>query len=216
VPERNQEEPMKHSLAGLTAVVLAATPVMAQERPAFAPTRDVTVDYTIDSKAAAGQPRTMQMSIAAGGTRMRIEMQGAPGYMIMDRANNRMIMVMEQQHAYREIPTDPARANTFLLNDKMGFARKGTDTVADQTCTVWEVRRDKGTGSACITDDGVLLRGDSDMGQGSSHMVATKVSYGTLADSVFQPPPDYQKMQMPAMPPGMGRPGMQAPGTPRP
>jgi len=210
---------MKHALAGLTAVVLAATPAVAQERPAFAPTRDVTVDYAIDNKSApAGQPRTMKMSIAAGGTRMRIEAQGAPGYMIMDRANNRMIMVMVQQHAYREIPTDPTRANTFLLNDKMGFTRKGTDTVAGQACTVWEVRRDKGTGTACITDDGVLLRGDSDTGQGTSHITATKVSYETLADSVFQPPPGYQKMEMPAMPPGTGRPGMQgpAPGTPRP
>ena len=43
---------------------------------------------------------------------------------------------------------------------------------------------------------------------GHALMTATSVSYAPLADSVFQPPAGYQKMQMPAMPPGAGRPGM--------
>jgi hypothetical protein len=210
---------MKHALAGLTAALLAATPVMAQEHPAMAPTRDVTIDYSLDNKAAGNQPRTMKMQVTAGGTRMRIEAQGAPGYMIVDRAAGRTIMVMTQQHAYADLPTSAAMANSFQLNDKMGFTRQGTDTVAGQRCTVWTVRRENGAGVACISDDGVLLRGDSDTGRGPSHMVATKVTYGTLADSVFQPPAGYKKMDMPAMPPGAARPGAApgaAPGAPHP
>jgi Domain of unknown function (DUF4412) len=203
---------MMHALAGLTVALLAATPVMAQEHPTLAPTRDVTIDYRLESKAAGNQPRTMKIQITAGGTRMRVEAQPAPGYMIMDRTAGRTIMVMTQQHTYADVPTSPAMANTFQLTDKMGFTRQGTDTVAGQRCTVWTVRRENGAGVACITDDGVLLRGDSDTGGGPSHIVATKVTYGTLADSVFQAPPDYKKMDVPA---GAGRPGM-APGVPHP
>src|SRR5271168_23821 len=63
-----REEWMKHVLVGLAAVVLAASPAAAQERPMFAPSRDVTIDYTIDAKGAApNQPRTVQMEISAGG-----------------------------------------------------------------------------------------------------------------------------------------------------
>jgi len=202
---------MKQVLVGLAAVVLAASPVLAQERPMFAPSRDVTIDYTIDSKAAGPkQPKSIKMSIAAGGTRMRIEGQGTPGYMIMDRASGRTVMVLEQQHAYTDMPTSPAMANMFVFNDKMGFVRKGNSTVAGLSCTVWDVHRDNGSGTACITDDGLLLRGDS--ADGNSHMIATKVSVGSLPDSVFQPPPGYRKMDVPAM---AGRPGMQ-PGAPKP
>jgi hypothetical protein len=204
---------MKHALAGLTAAALAASPVLAQERPVFAPTRDVTIDYTMEGKSAApNQPRTMKMSITAGGTRMRIEAQGAPGYMIMDRTAGRTVMVMDQQHAYAEMPTNPAVANTFTYTDKMGFTRQGTDTVAGQACTVWTVKRENGSGVACITAEGLLLRGDSDTGTGVSHIVATKVTFEALADSVFQPPTGYKKMDMSA---GAGRPGM-APGAPHP
>jgi len=102
----------------------------------------------------------------------------------------------------------------FVFSDKMGFARKGTATVVGIPCTNWEVHRDNGSGTACITDDGLLLRGDS--ADGNSHMIATKVSFGSLPDSVFQPPPGYRKMDMPA---GAARPGMQPgmqPGAPKP
>ena len=206
---------MKHALAGLAVVVLAAAPAVAQERPLFAPTRDVTIDYSVDGKGpGANQPRSIKMSISAGGARMRIEGQGAPGYMIMDRAGGHTTMVMEQQHAYADMPTSPAMANMFAFSDKTGFARKGSDTVAGQSCTVWEVHRDTGTGTACITADGLLLRGDS--ADGNSHLIATKISYGSLPDSVFQPPTGYKKMDIPAMSQGAGRPGMQAPGAPHP
>jgi hypothetical protein len=193
---------MKHALAGLAAAVLAATPVVAQERPMFAPSRDVTIDYTVDSKAAApNAPRSVKMWIAQGGTRMRIDALGNPGYVIFDRVSGRTVMVLDKQHAYMEMPSSPAMANLFVLNDKMGFTRKGTDTVAGLSCTVWEVKRDNGPGTACITADGLLLRGDS--ADGNSHMIATKVSTGSLADSVFQPPAGYKKVDMPAARPGM-------------
>jgi hypothetical protein len=108
-----------------------------------------------------------------------------------------------------EMPFDPARAGPFAMRENMKFARKGTDTVAGTKCTVWEVTNDQGGGTACITDDGVLLRGESSGPNGEVLMTATAVSYAPLSSSVFQPPAGYQKMQVPAG--GGSRPVQQKP-----
>ncbi|MCW3474974.1 DUF4412 domain-containing protein [Limobrevibacterium gyesilva] len=213
---------MKASTARLAAVVLVGTSLQAaaaQDHPPFEPTRDVTVDYVTDARSRApNMPNTMRIYLAAGGKRMRMEAPGMPGYMLMDRAASRVVMVMAEQRMYTEIPLDPSRTAMLTLNDKMAFTRKGTDTVAGLRCTVWEVRKDAAHGgTACIADDGVVLRGESSEGGGApTHVTATAVSYATLPDSVFQPPADFRKLELPAgmtpgmMPPGVGRPAVPA------
>ena len=198
-----------------TAVAIAmaalAGAAVAQEHPPMAPTKDVTIEYKYVMQGNPAQARTSRTMIAAGGKQMRIEGLGPQGYMILDRADARMIMVMDQQHMYMERPLDPARAGPLVLQDNMKFSRTGNDTVAGISCTVWQVQGQHGSGSACISDDGVLLRAESAEQGGHMTMTATSVTFGPLAASLFQPPPGYQKMDMPAMPQGMGRPGMPPP-----
>ncbi len=201
---------MKSVMMAAIAATAFAGAAAAQDRPAITPTKDVTVEYSYKSTPKAGPPQQGQSKIAtaAGGKQMRIEGVGPAGYMVIDRAGGHTMMVMDAQHSYIEMPFDPARAGPFAMRENMKFARKGTDTVAGIKCTVWETQGDQGTGTACITDDGVLLRGESNGPNGHALMTATSVSYASLPDSVFQPPAGYQKMQMPALPPGAGRPGM--------
>ena len=91
-----------------------------------------------------------------------------------------------------------------MLLDNMKFTRKGTDTVAGLRCTVWGIQGQHGSGTGCITDDGVVLRADSsDGGNGRFRMTAKSVSYGRLDDKLFQPPAGYQQMQIPGTPPGV-------------
>ncbi len=190
------------------AALLCAAPglAMAQDHPIYLPTRDVTVTYSFSGTGrTAHQPGTLRIAIAAGGTRARIEPDAMPGYMILDRAHNQMMMVLAPQHMYMEMPGAMNRADEYLLNDKMRFARKGSDTVIGYRCTVWEMSSDKGTGTGCITDDGVILRGESTNKDGSTaHVTATAVAYGALSDSLFAPPAGFQRMEIPTgggMPP---------------
>jgi hypothetical protein len=186
-------------LAAFATTAFAGAAV-AQDRPAIAPTKDVTVEYSfkVTPKGAPVQQGQSKMSTAAGGTRMRIDGFVPGGYMIRDRAGGHTAMVMDTQHMVMEMPFDPARAGPFAMRENLKFARKGTDTVAGVRCTVWETQGDQGSGTACITDDGVMLRGESSGPNGQVQMTPTSVSYAPLADSVFQAPAGCQKMQVPA------------------
>jgi hypothetical protein len=202
------------TMAAAVAMAVFAGVAMAQERPLIAPTKDVTIEYTLKMPGdSTAQARTSRTSIAAGGQRMRIEGMGQPGYLIIDRNNGRTIMVAEAQHMYVEMPFDPSRAGPLLLRDSMKFVRQGAETIAGMRCTVWRIQGARGSGTACISDDGVVLRADSDGQNGHVTMTATSVSFGPLPDTLFQPPAGYQKM---TMPPGAGQPGMPQQTKPQP
>lgn len=180
----------------------AAVPAAAQDHPAMMqPSRDVVVEYHV-SGVTQGQHRsdTVRMYFADHGTKMRIEPVGQPGYSIMDRTAGRMIMVMTQQHAYMEMPYDPRRVMT-LDAEGTTFTRLGTATIAGIGCTIYDAKRQDHSGQVCLSDDGLLLRAKSDNpAQADGGMEATRVTYGPQPASLFVPPPDFQKMEMPNMP----------------
>lgn len=192
------------------AMVAVAGSAGAQQRPPTAPTRDVQVTYRASGPSQAGQAarqQDMRVAVTAGGGLMRIEgVGGAGGYVIVDRASQRMTMVMPQDRRYIEMPANDAFARGFVLNDSMTFVKKGSEKVAGLTCTVWEVTSREGAGTACVTDDGVMLRGRGNDGKGGIEAMAVK--YGPQPASLFKPPADYSKLDMPAgMPPGARPPG---------
>lgn len=204
------------------ALVLAAAPAaaaLAQERPTMLPTRDVMVTYRASGPAPARPGATgpagtrqqdMKVAIQAGGKLMRIEALGggaaAGGYVIVDREAQRMTMVVTQDRRFMELPANDAVSRGFLLNESMTFARRGLDTVAGVKCTLWEVTSQEGAGSVCVTDDGVMLRARGQDGRGA--LEATAVQYGPQPASLFRPPADFAKIEMPGGPErgGAGRP----------
>ena len=199
---------------GLLAACGAA---LAQERPPTAPTRDVLVSYRATAPAQGGRApagaHDLRVATTQGGKLMRVEGVGAGGaYVIVDRTTQRMTMVMPQDRRFMEMPANDAFARGFVLNEGMTFAKKGAETVAGLKCTVWEVTSREGAGTACVTDDGVLLRGRGNDGKGG--IEATAVKYGAQPSSLFKPPADFSKIEMPAgMPPGGQAPG-RPPGRP--
>ncbi len=193
------------------AALLMPLAAQAQDRPPMAPTKDATIDYRMES---TGAPRTMRMFLSAGGKLMRIETAGQPGYMIMDRNANRMFIVMADAHRYMERPLTPGQQTGFDLSHGQSFTRKGTETIAGMRCTVWESTGEH-AGSGCVTDDGLVLRGESGSPDGMrARLVATAVKVAPLGADTFQPPAGFTRMEMPSMPGGMP-PGAR-PGAPRP
>ncbi len=194
-------------LAALLALPVAA---VAQDRPPMSPTRDATIDYRVEG--ANGGPRTMRMFLAAGGKLMRIEMPGQPGSMIMDRNASRMMIVMADARRYLERPLSFDQQTGFDFDRGQGFTRKGTETIAGLRCTVWESTGEH-AGTGCVTDDGLVLRGESASPDGMrSRLVATAVKVAPLGADTFRPPAGFAKMEMPAGMPG-GMPPRARPGA---
>lgn len=204
-------------LFGATLAVLAASgAALAQDRPPVAPTRDVVVTYkaTAPAQAPGGAgarlpqgAQDIRVATTQGGRLLRIEGMGAGGaYVIVDRTTQRMVMVMPQDQRYVEMPANDAFARGFVLNESMTFVKRGTETVAGLKCTVWEVTSREGAGTACVTDDGVLLRGRGNDGKGG--IEATAVRYGPQPATLFRPPAEFSRLDLP---PGMGGPQ----GSPR-
>lgn len=196
---------------GLLALV--AMPAMA-DAPPLQPSRDVTVTYRVLGEVAhpANAPAVsaIRISFAAAGERLRVEPVGQPTYMLIDRSAGRMMMVLPAQRRFMDLPYDPSNDPQIAARDAR-FTRRGHATVAGIDCTEYDVRSNRGEGTACLTDDGVMLRakGVTAERQGGG-LEATEVAYGARPAAAFAPPPGFQRMEMPQL----GQP--LATGRPRP
>lgn len=172
----------------------AATPALAQERPSLAPTRDVAITYHFLSQ----RPGDLHMSIQASTGLTRVDAFRQHGYVIMDRKAQRMTMVMTDQRIYVESAVPAGQQSSPELDPTARFTRHGTDTVAGLACTVWDYTSARASGTACITDDGVLLRSRDSTGQHG--LEATEVIYAPQPDADFHPPADFTRKDVPQMP----------------
>jgi hypothetical protein len=193
----------------VAATLAAAVPARAQDQPLTRPSRDVAVEYRSNGMAqgpAAVPGSIVTMRFASNVGRIRIEGSMGHGYAILDTNAGRMTIVMTERRIYMESPADPGMVAIFQAKNG-AFRKIGTDTVADVSCTVYEATVNEHSGQLCLTGDGVLLRARGDDGDRNRQLEAVKVTYGEQPPSLFEPPSDYQKMEMPIMPGGM-RPGV--------
>ncbi len=197
---------MPHRPMLALCLLIGAAPALAQEHPPLAPTRDADVTYRV----LGPHPGTLHMRTLASSGLTRMEMPNQHGYAIMDRRNHQMTLVMTEQRMYMEMPAGAAQQQVPNLDQAGRFTRQGTDTVAGLICNVWNHTGERGTGSICITDDGVLLRASDSTGQRG--IEATEVSLAPQADADFHPPAGFTQQAVPQMPPG-GMMGMP-PGRP--
>ncbi len=194
-------------------ILAAAAPALAvaQDRPPMQPTRDVSITY----RMLGPRDFTLHMSVQASTGLTRVDNPSQQGYGIVDRRNHKMTMVMADRHAYMEMPTTAGEQRSPEFDPTARFTRHGTATVAGLSCTVWEYTSEHGSGSACFTDDGVLLRSQS--GANQRGMEATEVSYVSRPDADFRPPPDFVQQPLPTGGPAPGMPpGGRPPGAPPP
>jgi hypothetical protein len=189
-------------LAAAAAAILLATPALAQEQPPIVPTRDVSVVYRVTgaATAGAGQLPDLTMSWLASSGMLRMDIPGL-GWTVVDQRNNRAFSVMEQMRMIVDVPPGQTLPGAGLPPGAT-FRRAGTDNVAGLSCTLWDYQDREGSGRACITGDGVMLRGEGTRSGQSGGLEATRVAYGAQDPARFQRPEGYQSMQMPqgAMP----------------
>ncbi len=183
----------------LTLAGIAAGGAGQPDRPPLVPARDATIEYEVLGKP--GRP-PMPVRVRFSGGRIRAEPAGLPGYVIVDRDANRAMMVLGHEQIYFELPIDSGLARDYLPNERMTYARRGDARVAGMGCTNWEVATPEGrTASACVTADGLVLRGEGhDPRFGNGSIAAVSVRYEAQPATLFQPPAGFQRIALPSLP----------------
>ena len=168
-------------IAMSTVAVLLASPVLAQDRPAALPTRDVDVTYRTEQNGQAFEQRSR---FDAATQRMRLDLPTPGLYSIMDYRARTMAIVSDPDRGVLDMPGAAAQPGSTGA-----FSRRGTDQVAGLPCTEWEGPDSRGqTVLTCFTADGVMLR----VRQGTQVLaVATRVAFGRMDPALFAPPAGY-------------------------
>jgi hypothetical protein len=195
-------------VAALSALVLPSASVgsaWAADRPPFPPTRDVSVTYHVNAKAA-GAPETATLAFSA--ELQKLHAEGGPGAMIIDLPQQSVVVMIAAAHIAMRMPAGRAIDRILDLGTHGEAQRVGSDRVAGYRCTIWRFTGRDGSGTACVTDDGVPLRGEGSDGRGSGAFEALAVTYGAQPASLFEVPPGYKRMELPA---GLGRSSRPAP-----
>jgi hypothetical protein len=188
-------------LAGTALTLMLPAWAWAQERPPVLPTRDVAVQYRLEGghgpagQQASGEIVTVHYAVRGG--KIRVDLPAAQGYLVVDRGDRHVFMVMDGMHSYMELPFGDDIERSFAMQSSLNFTRRGAASVAGLPCTIWDVSTGKSTGTACMTADGVMLRGrgaDPHYGEGAAQAVA--VSYAPQPPSLFEVPSDYLFMDL--------------------
>ena len=195
---------MRHSVIAAALLAVACSPAFSADLPLLHPDRDVAVVYRAEGSSEGGrapQSGTIRMYWGDQGNKLRVELSGQPVVALIDFKRQRMGMLFEPGKVFFETKLDPRLVPGFVLPADANVARAGTDTVAGVGCTVWDLSGRRGTGSACITQDGVVLRAIGEAAKkGSGRLEAVSVTYAPQPESLFAAPPDFRRMD---------------PGTPR-
>ena len=186
---------MRHAIL---AAALLATPALAEERPNILPTRDVAVTYRIEGGGPSA-PSSLGMAWHAVSRSMRMDVPGM-GWMVANHDTNRAFMAMEGARMVMDLPMAEVMRQ-YGPGEGARFQREGQDRVAGLPCTVWRYEDRGRQGRACMTTDGVMLRGTAPGPDGRPATVtATEVRYAAQDPARFARPQGWAAMQMPALP----------------
>ena len=174
------------------------------DRPLSLPKADVTVTYRFDNMPYGG-PKKLRITYTKGGELVRvddfrwIEAKYPSVSTIFDRPKDRLIKVQAERRVYTESSIGSSPNPGALISADIPFSRQGTDTVAHSSCTEWKVEapgKPNDQDTACVTDDGIVLRLASKRASVAS-LIVTDIHYGTPPDDLFDPPIGFTHERLP-------------------
>jgi hypothetical protein len=184
--------------------LLALGLTAAAPLPRLVPTHDVTITYTLTPESRP--PITITAAIAAGGRLLNVTSENLPTTILVNRDTERAAILVPILRAYADVKIARYDAEQTILRNA-AFTRAGTRTIAGHRCTEWHAISPDGQATACITPDGVILRGDatSDRRGPLATILARRVTYAPLDPTLFRIPPNFQKSPIPIDPEGLGQ-----------
>jgi hypothetical protein len=174
------------------------------DRPLPLPKADVTVTYRFANMPYGG-PKKLRITYAKSGELVRVdtfrwvEAKNPSVSIIFDRLRDRLIRVQADRRVYTESNVGISPNPGALLGADIRFSRQGTDTVAHSPCTDWKVEapgKPNDQDTACVTDDGLVLRLASKRPSVAS-LMATDIHYGTPPEDLFDPPKGFTREPSP-------------------
>lgn len=191
---------MRRLLPALGLALLATTAAQSQAlapnqaRPPSFPTRDVVVTYRVLGNASPQTPREFTVAALAAEGRLRVESPSMPAWALADRRTGRTEMVMDSMRVVTPSPVRQDEAMRYLrMVETARLTGAGNSTQAGQRCTNYRFDEQGQRGIACLTADGVLLRGVNDRGEG---LEATRVEYARQDPTRFRVPEGYRRVDL--------------------
>ncbi len=187
------------SLSTALAIAMVAPAAhAAADRPQFPPARDVSATYRVTgSDADAIGPVTLDYSAALDKLRADV---GGRYEAIIDLHGKTMSLVLAEQHIAMRVPVGRDIDRLIAMPATAAVQRLGTARVAGLACTEWHVTAKDSSGTVCITEDGVPLRGQgTDAKNRSGGFEATSVTYAPQPAALFGLPPGVKEMDLSAL-----------------
>lgn len=178
----------------LCSVVFSALPVAALAAPVFLPTRDVAVTYEL--KAANRAPANYQLHYTPAGEKARVD---APAgyYALGDLRTGQAELIIPGLHALVQAPDFSALLGQIHDADGAKFTPLARGHYAGLECETYLVLDKNGSGTACLTPDGVVLHFSGHNARGSAEITALSVSYAPQPAALFMVPPGLSPLNLP-------------------
>ncbi len=171
------------SAAVAWALLVAGSPIGAEERPQLMPTRDVDITYEVTRPR---QPAIRQRVRWLASEHLERIDGSDRSVTIIDRNGNEVTLLMPRTRTYRKLAGTSRQP--MAPDQDVVLRRGGEATVAGQRCIEWSWIEDAETHTLCATADGVALRLVVD---GKTLIEARSVSYGQQSAELFKAPRDY-------------------------
>ncbi|MCC7427096.1 MAG: hypothetical protein IT557_09340 [Alphaproteobacteria bacterium] len=160
------------------------------------PARDYSVTYRMTDEEGE-----LRVSFSAARGRVRTEMPDS--YTIVDQPGRRLWMVLPEQRMAMEVPMVEGAPSAFDLSAILHGAeatRLDASTVVGHACTNYQLRFPDGSdpGTACISEEGLILRLEGKDGDKKVEIVATDLSFALQPGERFEVPAGYSIMRQPA------------------
>jgi hypothetical protein len=178
----------------LIAALAAFTPALAAATPAYLPSRDVVVQYTLSGTDQA--PASYQLSYDATDQLARVDSPSG-FYVLANLAANQAEIVVPALHAIVQAPDFSALTSEIYHADDARFSPLGPGFYAGLPCQRYLVTDPHGTARACITRDGVILHLTGQNGHGNAVVTATSVSFAPQPSYEFAPPQNFAPLNLP-------------------
>jgi hypothetical protein len=169
--------------AALALVLAGSLPRAEEQQPQRMPTRDVDITYDV-TRPQRPQIYERVRWLAS----QHLERVDSPGKWtsIFDRDGNEITLLNGASHTFRKLEGGPRQQ----IEPEQGtlLKRDGEFVIAGLRCIDWSWTEDIETRTACITNDGVLLRLVVD---GKTMIEARSVSYHQQLPELFEVPSNY-------------------------
>jgi hypothetical protein len=179
-------------------MMIGILPAQGAAHPQFLPSRDVSVAYVV---SAPGRPDAVyRLAYDAADERARIDNPAAQNYFLVDLPGGTAQLVLPALHAVVEAPDLSGLTRQVMDADNARFTPLGPGFYAGRRCDKFLVLNGQGSGTACITPDGVILHFAGGDAHGSAVVTATSVTYGPQPAGAFDQPDGFSEI---TLPPGM-------------